>query len=196
MKVLADNQDIDVLYWVGCTAALEDRNMKVAIATAKVLQAAGVKFGMLGVEEGCCGDPARRMGDEYLFQTLAAKNIETMKNYKVKKIVASCPHCFNMLKNEYPQFGGDFEVVHHSQFIVDLMAQGKTQHGQRLRHDGGLSRLLLPGPPQRHLQATSQGPGFHRRHTRGWSWDDTAPRASAAAAGAATCGWKIRPRSA
>ncbi len=129
VKVLAENQDIDVLYWVGCTAALEDRNMKVAIATAKVLQAAGVKFGILGVEEGCCGDPARRMGDEYLFQTLCAKNIETMKNYKVKKIVASCPHCFNTLKNEYPQFGGDFEVIHHSQFIVDLMAQGKISMG-------------------------------------------------------------------
>jgi Fe-S oxidoreductase len=129
VKVLSEKSDIDVLYWVGCTAALEDRNMKVAIATAKVLQAAGINFGILGVEEGCCGDPARRMGDEYLFQTLCQKNIETMKNYKVKKIIASCPHCFNTLKNEYPQFGADFEVIHHSEFIVDLMAQGKLNVG-------------------------------------------------------------------
>jgi Fe-S oxidoreductase len=129
VKVLSEKSDIDILYWVGCTASLEDRNMKVAIATAKVLQAAGVNFGILGVEEGCCGDPARRMGDEYLFQTLCQKNIETMRNYKVKKIVASCPHCFNALKNEYPQFGADFEVIHHSQFIVDLIAQGKLNMG-------------------------------------------------------------------
>jgi Fe-S oxidoreductase len=129
VKVLSEKSDIDILYWVGCTAALEDRNMKVAVATAKVLQAAGINFGVLGVEEGCCGDPARRMGDEYLYQTLCQKNIEIMKNYKVKKIVASCPHCFNTLKNEYPQFGADFEVIHHSQFIVDLMKQGKLNVG-------------------------------------------------------------------
>jgi Fe-S oxidoreductase/nitrate reductase gamma subunit len=129
VKVLSEKSDIDILYWVGCTASLEDRNMKVAIATAKVLQAAGINFGILGVEEGCCGDPARRMGDEYLYQTLCQKNIEILKNYKVKKIVASCPHCFNTLKNEYPQFGADFEVVHHSQFLVDLMAEGKLKVG-------------------------------------------------------------------
>ena len=129
VKVLSEKSDIDILYWVGCTASLEDRNMKVAVATAKVLQAAGINFGILGVEEGCCGDPARRMGDEYLYQTLCQKNIETLKNYKVKKIVASCPHCFNTLKNEYPQFGADFEVVHHSQFLVDLMAEGKLKVG-------------------------------------------------------------------
>jgi len=130
VKVLSEKPDIDILYWVGCTAALEDRNMKVAIATAKVLQAAGVNFGILGVEETCCGDPARRMGDEYLYQTLCQKNIETLKKYNVKKIVTSCPHCFNTLKNEYPQFGADFEVVHHSQFILDLIAQGKLKGGR------------------------------------------------------------------
>jgi len=129
VKVLSEKPDIDILYWVGCTAALEDRNMKVAIATAKVLQAAGVNFGILGVEETCCGDPARRMGDEYLYQTLCQKNIETLKKYNVKKIVTSCPHCFNTLKNEYPQFGADFEVVHHSQFILDLITQGKLKGG-------------------------------------------------------------------
>jgi Fe-S oxidoreductase/nitrate reductase gamma subunit len=118
---VADAKDIDVLYWVGCSAALDDRNMKVAKATAKVLQAAGVKFAILGDEEACCGDPARRIGDEYLFQTLCKQNIEILKGHNVKKIITSCPHCFNSLKFEYPQFGGDFEVVHHTQFFADLL---------------------------------------------------------------------------
>ena len=129
VKTLAEDSNVDLLYWVGCTAALEERNMKVAQATAKILQAAGINFGILAVEEGCCGDPARRMGDEYLFQTLAQKNIEVMKSYNVKKIVTACPHCFNTLRNEYPQFGGDFEVIHHSVFIADLISQGKVKVG-------------------------------------------------------------------
>jgi len=129
VKILAEDANVDILYWVGCTAALEDRNIKVAVATAKVLQAAGVNFGVLGIEETCCGDPARRMGDEYLFQTLCQKNIEILKNYNVKKIVASCPHCFNTLKNEYPQFGGNFEVIHHSQLIASLIAEGRLKIG-------------------------------------------------------------------
>ena len=129
VKVLSEKADVDMLYWVGCTAALEDRNMKVAIATAKVMQAAGINFGILGVEEGCCGDPARRMGDEYLFQTLCQKNIEVLKNYNIKKIVCSCPHCFNTLKNEYSQFGGNFEVIHHSELISGLISQGKQKLG-------------------------------------------------------------------
>jgi Fe-S oxidoreductase/nitrate reductase gamma subunit len=129
IKVLSEGSSAEVLYWVGCTAALEDRNMKVAIATAKIMQAAGIDFGILGVEESCCGDPARRMGDEYLFQTLCQKNIELFKSYGVKKIVSTCPHCFNTLKHEYPQFDGDFEVVHHSEFIAGLIRQGKLRLG-------------------------------------------------------------------
>ncbi|MFC2122859.1 heterodisulfide reductase-related iron-sulfur binding cluster [Bacteroidota bacterium] len=127
IKMLSDDSDIDVLYWVGCTAALDERNMKVAQATARILQAAGINFGMLGIEESCCGDPARRMGDEYLFQTLCEKNVETMKGYEIKKIITTCPHCFNTLKHEYPQFGGEFEVVHHTQFILDLIRSGKLK---------------------------------------------------------------------
>ncbi len=129
IKSLSDNSDVDILYWVGCTAALEDRNMKVSAATARILQAAGVNFGILGVEESCCGDPARRMGDEYQFQTLCQKNIEILKRYNVKKIVTTCPHCFNTLKYEYPQFGGNFEVVHHTQFLIDLIRDGKIRLG-------------------------------------------------------------------
>lgn len=127
IKQMSDNSNTDVLYWVGCTAALEERNTKVAIATARILQAADINFGILGIEETCCGDPARRMGDEYLFQMLCQKNIELFKQYNVKKIVTSCPHCFNTLKNEYQQFGGEFEVIHHSQFIADLIQQGKLK---------------------------------------------------------------------
>src|SRR4030042_3931901 len=94
---------------------------------AKILKAAGVNFAMLGLEETCCGEPARRLGNEYLFQTLAVKNIDLLKNYKVNKIVTTCPHCFNTLKNEYPQFGGEFEVIHHSQFIAELLKQGRIK---------------------------------------------------------------------
>ncbi len=125
IKILSDDSNVDVLYWVGCTAALEERNMKVSKAFAKVLKAAGVNFGILGTEESCCGEPARRIGNEYLFQTLAQQNIETFKNYGVKKIVTACPHCYNTIKNEYPQFGGYFEVQHHTEFIADLLKQGK-----------------------------------------------------------------------
>ena len=129
IKQMSDNASREVLYWVGCTAALEERNTRVAIATARIMQAAGIDFGILGMEETCCGDPARRMGDEYLFQTLCQKNIELFQQYNVKKIITSCPHCFNTLKNEYPQFGGNFEVVHHSQLIDDLIRQGKIKLG-------------------------------------------------------------------
>lgn len=124
---LSSDSDIDILYWVGCSAALEDRSMKVSQATAKVLQALKIKFGILGTEESCCGDPARRMGDEYLYQTICQNNIEILKGYKVKKILTTCPHCFNTLKHEYPQFGGNFEVVHHTQFLAGLIREGKLK---------------------------------------------------------------------
>ena len=127
IKIISDDADVDILYWVGCSAALEDRNMKVAQATAKILQAAGINFGILGDEETCCGDPARRMGDEYLFQTLCQQNIEILKGYDVKKILTTCPHCFNSFKHEYPQFRGNFEVIHHSQYIAELIQSGKLK---------------------------------------------------------------------
>lgn len=126
-KLLSEDQDVEILYFVGCSAALEDRNMKVSAAFGRILQAAGVKFGVLGEEESCCGEPARRMGNEYLFQLQAMKNIETFKRYGVKRIVVTCPHGYNTLKNEYPQFGGEFEVVHHSQFIAELIKQGRLK---------------------------------------------------------------------
>ncbi|MBW1916305.1 MAG: 4Fe-4S dicluster domain-containing protein, partial [Deltaproteobacteria bacterium] len=131
VKTMAEcNGEVDVLYWVGCTAALDERNTKIAVAMAKIMNAAGVKFAILGEEEGCCGDPARRTGDEYLFQTLCEANLEVFKEYNVKKIMTACPHGYNVFKNEYPQFGGNFEVVHHSQFIADLIRQGKLEVGK------------------------------------------------------------------
>ncbi|MFQ5924433.1 MAG: heterodisulfide reductase-related iron-sulfur binding cluster [Dehalococcoidia bacterium] len=127
LKLLSEDRDVAVLYWAGCAATLEDRNMKVAGAFARVLKAAGADFAIMGEEETCCGEPARRLGNEYLFQMQALKNIETLKGYGVKKVVVTCPHCYNTLKNEYPQFGGEFEVVHHSQFIAQLLEQGKLK---------------------------------------------------------------------
>ncbi len=129
VKQLSEDSDIDILYWVGCTPALEDRNQKVAKSIARLLQAAGINFGILGDEECCCGDPARRMGNEYLFQLQAMQNIETLNQYNVKRIVTACPHGYNALKNEYPQFGGNFEVIHHSQFLIDLIRSGKLKMG-------------------------------------------------------------------
>ena len=123
----AEDTDIDILYYVGCSGSFDDRNKKVATSFVKVLQAAGVRFGILGAEEKCCGDSARRMGNEYLFQQLAQENIEAMKKYGVKKIVTTCPHGYNIIKNEYPQLGGDFEVYHHTDYIARLIAEGKLK---------------------------------------------------------------------
>jgi Fe-S oxidoreductase len=113
------------LYWVGCAGALDDRARRSTQAIARVMHAAGVKFAILGPRESCTGDPARRIGNEYLFQEMAKANIETLDGAGVKKIVASCPHCFNTIGNEYPALGGNYEVVHHSQLLGRLVAEGK-----------------------------------------------------------------------
>jgi len=121
----ASDGDFDVLFWVGCTNALDDRCQKIVIDTAKLMTSAGIKFAVLGEEESCCGDMARRVGNEYLYQMQAMRNIETLKKYNVKKIVTTCPHCLSTLKDEYPQFEGEFEVIHHTEMIADLIAAGK-----------------------------------------------------------------------
>jgi Fe-S oxidoreductase/nitrate reductase gamma subunit len=134
LKTMAEASDdeVEYLYWVGCAGAHDERNVKVARTLSGLMQRAGIKFAILGTDETCSGDPARRGGNEYLYQVLAQQNVETLNRYSVKKIVASCPHCFNTLKTEYPQFGGDYEVIHHSQFLAELVAQGKLQPEQRL----------------------------------------------------------------
>ncbi len=119
--------EIEVLYWVGCAAAFDERNKKVARAFATCLDAAGVRFAILGQEESCSGDPARRMGNDYVWQMLAAGNIETLDRYKLRSIVTACPHCFNTIGNEYGQLGGSYEVVHHSVYLRRLLAEGRLR---------------------------------------------------------------------
>ncbi len=121
--------DIEYLYWVGCASALDERARKGAQATARMLRRAGVSFAILGSKESCTGDPARRLGNEYLFQEQAKLNIETLQNAGAKKVIASCPHCFNTLSNEYPALGGNFEVIHHSQLLEHLVTAGKLTPG-------------------------------------------------------------------
>ena len=125
VKTISENSDAEILYWVGCAGAFDERNKKIARSFVKILKTAGVNFAILGTEENCTGDSARRAGNEYLFQTLASQNIETLNRYKVQKIVTPCPHCFNTLKNEYPQLGGNYTVVHHSEFISTLIESKK-----------------------------------------------------------------------
>lgn len=115
----------DILFWVGCAGSFDDRAKKITKAIAKILNHCNVSFAILGTEESCTGDPAKRAGNEFLFQMMAMQNIMVLNGYEVKKIVTGCPHCFNTLKNEYPQLGGNFEVVHHTQLIIDLIQQGK-----------------------------------------------------------------------
>ncbi len=127
VRTMADTQDAEVLFWVGCGGALLERNQSVVRATAQLLEKAGVKFAILGREEKCTGDPARRIGNEFLFEMMAKENVETLNGYKVKKIVTSCPHCFNTFANEYPQFGGKYEVFHHSEFLAALVSEGRLK---------------------------------------------------------------------
>ena len=134
VKTLAEHCDADVLFWIGCAPAFDDRAKKVTRATARLMREADVDFAILGQEEQCTGDPARRGGNEYLFQMLAAANVETLNGYGADKktIVTTCPHCFNTLKNEYSDFGGNYEVVHHSTFLAKLIHQGKLTPKNRV----------------------------------------------------------------
>ncbi|MEP7003374.1 MAG: (Fe-S)-binding protein [Chloroflexota bacterium] len=129
VPTFAENPDAEYLYFVGCAASFDRRNQRVAKALATILQAAGTSFAILATEETCNGDPARRMGNEYLWQLQAQQNIETFARYKVRKIIASCPHCFNTIANEYPQLGGNYEVVHALQLVQDLIEQKKVTLG-------------------------------------------------------------------
>jgi Fe-S oxidoreductase len=132
IKTLAKDPDVDILFWVGCAGAFDERSKKVTLAVINILQAAGVNFGILGLEENCCGDQTRRLGNEYMFQMLAQENIETFKKYNIKKILVTCPHGYNTFKNDYPAFAKtigiedwDIEIIHHSQFIAGLLQTGK-----------------------------------------------------------------------
>lgn len=123
----AKGENPEILFWVGCAGSFDDRYKKVTIAFVKILNKIGLKFAVLGTEESCTGDPARRAGNEFMFQMLAQQNIEVLNGYGVKKIVTACPHCFNTLKNEYPELGGDYEVIHHSTFLQQLIDEGRVK---------------------------------------------------------------------
>lgn len=125
VKTVAEDAEVEYLFYVGCAGSYDQRYLSVTRAFAKLLGAAGVKFGVLGAEECCTGDSAKRIGNELLAQAMAQQNVDTMKGYGVKKIVTACPHCFNSIKNEFPQYGGDFEVVHHTQLLAGLIRDGK-----------------------------------------------------------------------
>ena len=124
-EMAASGEAPEVLFWIGCAGSFDDRAKKITKAIIKILHKAGVKFAVLGAEESCTGDPAKRAGNEFLFQMQAMANIQTLDGYGVKKIVTGCPHCFNTIKNEYPVLGGHYDIVHHSQLIQSLIDEGK-----------------------------------------------------------------------
>lgn len=131
-EYMSQGKQPEVLFWVGCAGSFDDRAKKITKAFVKLLQKANVEFAVLGTEESCSGDPAKRSGNEFLFQMQAVTNIEVLNGYVVKKIVTACPHCFNTLKNEYPSLGGNYEVMHHTQFLRSLLREG------RLAVEGGV----------------------------------------------------------
>lgn len=126
-ELTAEGKKPDVLFWVGCAGSFDDRAKKTTRAFVKILNEVGTNFAILGTEENCTGDPAKRAGNEFLFQMQAMTNIQVLDGYEVKKIVTTCPHCFNTLKNEYPGLGGNYEVMHHSQFLQSLIEEGKLK---------------------------------------------------------------------
>jgi Fe-S oxidoreductase len=176
--------DFEILYWVGCAAAYDRRVRRVARAFVRLMHAAGVRFAVLGTEERCTGDSARRMGEEFIFQSLATSNVETLNRYHVRKIVTHCPHCLNALKKDFAQFGGHYEVLHHSQLLAELLREGRlpldstgtsrAEQGQRAKritlHDPCyLARVHeIVAPPREVLeQAMSDGPALLEMPRRG-----------------------------
>lgn len=126
-EYMAEGKQPEVLFWVGCAGSFDDRAKKITKAFVRILNKTNVDFAVLGTEESCTGDPAKRAGNEFLFQMQAMGNIEVLNAYEVKKIVTACPHCFNTIKNEYPELGGNYQVMHHTQFLKSLMEEGKLK---------------------------------------------------------------------
>lgn len=126
-EMVANGESPDVLFWVGCAGSFDQRAQKISRAFTLILQKIGIRFAILGKEEMCTGDPARRAGNEFLFQMMAYQNIQVLNGYGIKKIVTTCPHCFNTLKNEYPELGGKYEVIHHAEFLQQLINEGKIR---------------------------------------------------------------------
>jgi len=139
-ELASEQQQAEIVFWVGCAGSFDDRAKKITKSFVKILHQAGVHFAVLGVEESCTGDPAKRAGNEFLFQMQALQNIKTLDHYGVKKLVTTCPHCFNTLKNEYPELGGHYTVLHHTQLLKELMKEerltvkGGTFKGKRITY--------------------------------------------------------------
>jgi Fe-S oxidoreductase len=132
-EMKANGESPEILFWVGCAGSFDQRAQKITKAFAVILNKVGIKYAILGKEEACTGDPARRAGNEFLFQMMAYNNIQVLDGYGIKKIVTACPHCFNVLKNEYPELGGNYEVIHHTIFLQQLIDEGKI----KLKGGGG-----------------------------------------------------------
>ncbi|MBN8789357.1 MAG: (Fe-S)-binding protein [Terrimonas sp.] len=132
-ELFANQENPEILFWVGCAGSFDQRAQKITKAFATILNKTGIKYAVLGKEELCTGDPARRAGNEFLFQMMAYQNIQVLNNYNIKKIVTACPHCFNTFKNEYPELGGNYEVTHHATFLQQLIDEGKI----KMKEEGG-----------------------------------------------------------
>ncbi len=126
-EMMANGETPEILFWVGCAGSFDQRAQKITKAFAEILHHVGIKYAILGKEEACTGDPARRSGNEFIFQMMAYNNIQLLNGYEVKKIVTACPHCFNTLKNEYPELGGNYEVIHHTQLLQELINEGRIK---------------------------------------------------------------------
>ncbi|MCU0430618.1 MAG: (Fe-S)-binding protein [Cytophagaceae bacterium] len=126
-ELVAKGENPEILFWVGCAGSFDERAKAITVAFVKILNHVGIKFAVLGHEESCTGDPAKRAGNEFLFQMMAMSNIQVLNGYQIKKIVTACPHCFNTIKNEYPALGGNYEVVHHAQLLQQLIDEGRIK---------------------------------------------------------------------
>lgn len=126
-EMMMNGETPEILFWVGCAGSFDQRAQKITRAFATILDKVGIKYAILGKEEACTGDPARRAGNEFLFQMMAYQNIQVLNGYGIKKIVTTCPHCFNILKNEYPELGGNYEVTHHTSFLQELINEGRIK---------------------------------------------------------------------
>lgn len=138
-EMMAAGETPEILFWVGCSGSFDQRAQKITKAFATILDKTGVKYAILGKEEACTGDPARRAGNEFLFQMMAYNNIQVLNGYGIKKIVTACPHCFNTLKNEYPELGGHYDVIHHTTFLQQLIDEGKI----KLKEGGGFKGMRI-----------------------------------------------------